>query len=91
MFPANFDVFFLLQLSYLSAMEISIALASSMVVLPAASYIMTARFHIGVMARDLTITRACALLIIIGAAFVIFAPNSTFVLVGMYSIGLHFG
>lgn len=65
-------------------MEISISLVSSIILVPAASYIMTTKFQIGTVTRDLTLTRVCGLLFISGAAFIIFAPSSIYALVGTY-------
>lgn len=72
----------LLQLEYVSAMKSFVIILTSLVLLPAASYIMSAKFSITPVTRELTLGRICVLFVMIGATFIVFAQNSVTLLIG---------
>ncbi|KAJ3498983.1 hypothetical protein NLG97_g702 [Lecanicillium saksenae] len=70
------------QLSYVSIMRMIVTLVSSLVLLPGASYIMTARLKLTTLTRDLTIVRVCGLLFLLGGGLIIISPTAAILFMG---------
>lgn len=63
-------------------MQIIVTLVSSLILLPGASYIMTAKLKMGTASRDLTIARACGLLFLIGGGLMVLSPTGVIFFIG---------
>ncbi|EJP64896.1 ATP synthase F0 [Beauveria bassiana ARSEF 2860] len=71
------------NLSYLTALEVAFSIISSMVLFPAASYIMSIKFSMATERRDMILARLCGLLFLIGSILVISAFTSTIMIFGV--------